>query len=151
MRIIIPILCFLLCGCGSGSQLVTKQEVTDTAGINRLALIYRERTSLRDILQRRRSSNFESLVWRTNADGSWRDRLVISESAFQAGSSRKRWVSQIHSLDAAKGTAIMKVAEGDVPDGAPSVRYIYSWREWSLLNNSEVRMIRTCSDPFEKY
>ncbi len=151
MRITVPILCFLLCGCGSGSKLVTQEEVTDSTGSNRLARIDRERSSLMDTLQSRRSFDFDSLVWRTNAGGSWHDRIVISEAAFQAGSPRTRWVSQIHSLDATKGTAIIKVAEGDVPAGSPRTCYIYSWREWSLLTNGEVRLIRVCADPFEEY
>ena len=149
MRIAAPVLCLFLCGCGT--RLVTQEEVTDSTGSNRLARIDRERSSLMDLLQSRRSFDFDSLVWRTNAGGSWHDHIVVSEAAFQAGSPRTRWISQIHSLDAAQGTAIIKVAEGDVPAGSPSVRYIYSWREWSLLTNGEVRTIRVCSDPFEKY
>ncbi len=149
MRTAMPVLCLFLCGCGS--KPVTQQEVTDATGSNRLARIDRERSSLLDSLQSRRSFDFDSLVWRTNAGGSWHDRVVISQAAFQAGSPRRRWVSQIHSLDATKGTAIIKVAEGDVPEGSPSIRFIYSWREWSLLTNGEVRLIRTCADPFEKY
>ena len=149
MRTAIPILCFLLCGCGS--QRVTKEEVSDSTGSNRLARVDREVTSVLDALQRRQSFDFDSLVWRTNAGGVWHDYTVISEAAFQAGSPRRRWVSQIHSLDAAKGTAIIKVAEGDVPEGSASIRFIYSWREWSLLTNGEVRLIRICADPFEKY
>jgi len=149
MRTAIPVLCLLLCGCGS--KPITQQEVTDSTGSNRLARIDRERSSVIDSLQSRRSFDFDSLVWRTNAGGSWHDRIVISQTAFQAGSPRRRWVSQIHSLDATKGTAIIKVAEGDVPEGSPSIRFIYSWREWSLLTNGEVRLIRTCADPFEKY
>lgn len=104
-----------------------------------------------DALQRRQSFDFDSLVWRTNAGGAWHDHVVISQTAFQAGSPRRRWVSQIHSLDATNGTAIIKVAEGDVPEGSPSIRFIYSWREWSLRTNGEVRLIRVCADPFEKY
>jgi hypothetical protein len=149
MRTVIPVLCLLLCGCGS--KPITQQEVTDSTGSNRLARIDRERSSVIDSLQNRRSFDFDSLVWRTNAGGSWHDRIVISQSAFQAGSPRRRWVSQIHSLDATKGTAIIKVAESDVPKGSASIRFIYSWRKWSLLTNGEVRLIRTCADPFEKY
>jgi hypothetical protein len=151
MRFSIPVLCILLCGCGSGSKPVTQEVVTDSTGSNRLARIDRECSSLLDSLQRRRSFDFDSLVWRTNAGGSWHDHIVISEAAFQAGSPRTRWVSELDSLDAAKGTAIIKVGEGDVPTNSPSIRYIYSWREWSLLTNGEVRLIRTCADPFEKY
>lgn len=149
MRTVIPILCLILCGCGS--KPVTKDIVTDSGGSNQLARIDRDASSIIDRFQGRQSFNFDSIVWRTNAGGAWHDYIVISEAAFQAGSPRRRWVSQIQSLDAAKGTAILKVAEGDVPEGSPSIRYIYSWREWSLLTNGEVRLIRICVDPFEKY
>lgn len=148
MRTAISILCLLLCGCGSR---VAQEEVTDASGSNRLARVNRNVTSIMDTLQGRHSFDFDSLVWRTNAGGTWHDRVIISEAAFQAGSPRMRWVSEIHSLNAVNGTAIIKVAEGDMPEGAPSVRYIYSWREWNLLTNGEVRLIRTCADPFEKY
>ncbi len=151
MRIAVPIVCLFLCGCGGGSKRVTKEEVTDVTGRNRLARVDRERSSLMDSLRGRRSFDFDALVWRTNAGGSWQDYIVISQTAFQRGRLRERWVSQIHSLDAARGTAIIKVAEGDVPIGSPSIRYVYSWREWSLLTNGEVRLIRTCADPFEGY
>ena len=151
MRTTVPILCLLLCGCGNGSKRVTQEEVTDSTGSNRLARVDRERSSLMDSLQSRRSFDFDSLVWRTNAVGVWHDRVVISQATFQGSSPRRRWVSQIHSLDAMNGTAIIKVAEGDVPEGSPSIRFVYSWREWSLLTNGEVRLIRTCADPFEKY
>lgn len=149
MRIAVLVLCLLLCGCGS--KLVTQEQITDSTGSNQLLRIDRERSSLMDRFQSRRSFDFDSLVWRTNAGGLWYDHILISEAAFQAGSSRARWVSEIHSLDAAKGTAIIKVAEGDVPAGSTTVQYIYSWREWSLLTNGQVRMIRVCGDPFEKY
>src|SRR2546430_3401083 len=149
MRVAILLVCLLLCGCGS--KRIRQEEVTDLTGRNRLARIDRERSSLIDLLQGGRSFDFDSLVWRTNAGGSWHDHVVISQAAFQGASPRTRWVSQIHSLDPVRGTAIIKVGEGDVPAGSSSIRYIYSWREWSLLTNSEVRLIRTCADPFEKY
>jgi hypothetical protein len=148
MRVTIPLVCALLCGCSSR---VTQQEIADSTGSNRLARIDRQVRSLGDLFQNRQSYDFDSLAWRTNADGRWYDRLVISQAAFQGGSPRTRWVSEIHSLDAAKGTAIIKVAEGDVATGSASIRYIYSWREWSLLTNGEVRVVRVCADPFERY
>lgn len=149
MRTAIPVLCLFLCGCGT--KPVTQEAVTDSFGSNQLVRVDRDVSSIMDIVRSRQSYDFDSIVWRTNANGTWRDHIVISSAAFQAGSPRRRWVSQIHSLDATKGIAIIKVAEGDVPEGSPSVHYIYSWREWSLLTNGEVRMIRTCINPFEKY
>jgi|ERR1043166_2161937 hypothetical protein len=148
MRTAIAFLCLVLCGC---SPRATQLEVTDLTGSNRLARVDRKIWSVEDKIAGRQSYDVDSLVWRTNAGGVWHDHVVISQAAFQAGSPRRRWVSQIHSFDATKGTAIVKMAEGDVPEGSPSIRYVYSWREWSILTNGEVRFIRTCADPFEKY
>jgi hypothetical protein len=148
MRAVIPFLCLLLCACNSS---VRQQEITDSAGSNRLALINKRIWLLRDIGTGRKSYDFHALVWRSNIEGRWRDKAIISKDAFQGGSLRKRWVIELNSLNATNGTAIIKVAEGDVPEGSTSIRYVYSWREWSLLTNGEVRFLRTCADPFEKY
>jgi len=148
VRIVIPLLCLLLCGC---SRRVTDKEVTDSTGSNRLTLINLKHGSIKDTLQGQQSFDFDSLVWRTNADGVWHDRVVISKAAFQGSSPRRRWINQIHSVDATNGTAIIKVAEGDGPEGSPTIRFIYSWREWSLLTNGEVLLIRTCANPHEEY
>src|SRR5438876_5730251 len=80
-RAVIAFICLVLCGCSSR---VTQQEVTDSTGNNRLARIDRRIRSVEDALQGRRSYDFDSLVWRTNAGGAWRDRTVISRAAFQA-------------------------------------------------------------------
>src|SRR5688572_3336692 len=134
MRIAIPVLCILLCGCGLRA---TREEVIDWSLRNKLSLIYRNTSTLGDVLRRQGSYEFHSLVWSTNAGGKWRDHVVISQAAFQAGSARTRWISQIDSLDPTNGIAIIKVAEGDVPAGSSTVNYVYSWREWSLLTNGE--------------
>src|SRR4051812_21076871 len=77
---------------------VTRQEVVDSAGTNRLALIDERMTSIRDLLAGEQSYDFDSLVWRTKAGWVWRDRVAISRTAFQGTSPRTRWVSEIHSL-----------------------------------------------------
>jgi hypothetical protein len=145
---LIPILSLALCGCGSGAM---KTEISDATGSNRLVLINRETSSFIDWLQGRRGYDFDSLVWRTNSGSGWHDHMAISKHAFQGTNSRMRWITEIHSIDPTNGTAIIKVAEGNAPDGSPYVGYVYTWREWSLSANSEVRLIRVCADPFEKY
>jgi len=152
MRIAIAVVCLFLCGCGT--KLVTQEEISDATGSNRLARVAREVTSPLDALLGCRSFDFDSLVWQTNAVGTWQDHIVISQVAFQAGRAGRRWVSQIHSLDALRGRAIIKVAEESPPravGGRTQIDVVYSWREWNLLNNREVRCIRICADPFEKY
>ena len=79
------------------------------------------------------------------------DRIVITAQDFQRGWDKRRWIADVHSLDATTGRAIIKVAEGNVPFAEGDVTYIYSWREWDLLKNNEVRRLRACDDPFEKY
>ena len=114
----ITIGCLLFCGCDT--KKITQQQVIDASGHNRLSLI----------LIRAGSSpfskgyDFDSLVWQTNSGFGWHDRLAISQVAFQGHSRRERWVSEIHSIDAARGTAILKLAEGDVAVGSPKIEYI---------------------------
>jgi len=98
-----------LCGCDRN---VPKQQVIDAAGSNRLVLIDRRVLSISDIVQGHQSYDFHALAWQTNAGNKWTDRAIITKAAFQGGNPRERWVSQIHSIDATNGTAIIKVAEG---------------------------------------
>lgn len=98
---------------------------------------------------------FRALVWSSEQSSEWVCRAIITQSEFQHGSDKRRWVSALHSFEPATGHAIIKVGEDDVPfaEGIPGqvVRCIYSWREWDLLNNREVRLLRVCYDPFEQY
>src|SRR5262245_26708700 len=142
MRALVPALCLVLCGCNSR---VSQQTVTDSTGVNRLALINRRVWSIDDVMHGRQSYDFHSLVWQTNAGGKWADRLVITTAAFQGGSPRRRSVSDIYSLDPIRGVALIKVAEESLPQTNAMeilITCVYSWREWSLLTNGEVRLIR---------
>ncbi len=149
MRYSLLTLLLLLCGCGSKTPTA---QVTDSTGSNQLALFYQRVWSLSDILQPGTSGHdFEALVWRRKDGIRWKNHVEISKNAFQAGSLRRRWVSEIHSLDGANGIAILKVAEGNAPEGVGAVSYIYSWREWNLATNGEVRLLRICTNVFERF
>lgn len=113
-------------------------EITDESGRNRLILQYA-------------SGDFHSLVWQSKTGQIWNGRIVITRQDFQRGWDKRRWISGIHSIDPLSGHAIIKVAEGNVAFAEGDVTYIYSWREWDLLQNREVRRLRACDDPFEKY
>ena len=60
--------------------------------------------------------------------------------------------NSIHSFDPKNGIAVLKIAEGNAPEGSVSIVYIYLWREWDLKANKEIKTIRLSSpfDPFEK-
>jgi hypothetical protein len=95
--------------------------------------------------------DFHALVWSRKTARGWEKLTEISREEFEKGRNRRRWVSQLHSLNPSEGTAIIKVAEGDAPRDSGSVQYMYSWREWNLRTNGEVRIIRVCKDPFEEF
>lgn len=141
------------CGCDrdAGSNPFS-QDVYDLGRSNRLSLIFRRVRSLRS---RTKDYNFECLLWRTNSLGRWRDKVLITRQAFQGGRSLDRWISRIGAFDPINGRAVIKVAEESPTARTNStggwVDTIYSWREWDLLNNREIRVVRVCKDPFEKY
>jgi hypothetical protein len=95
--------------------------------------------------------NFDSLLWRSRSGDTWEETLVVSREDFETGTDRRRWISGVHSFDPARGTAILRIAEGDAPRGAGHVHYTYSWREWDLRANCEHKFIRVCSSPHEDF
>jgi hypothetical protein len=114
------------------------EEITDASGRHRLVLQYA-------------NGDFHSLVWQSKTGVVWTGRVVITGKDFQRDWDRRRWIAGIHSIDPVSGHAIIKVAEGNVPFAEGDVTYIYSWREWDRMDNREVRRLRACDDPFEKY
>jgi hypothetical protein len=148
MRALVPIACFLLCGCEfSPPANPFSKEVWDKSGTNRLALIYIS-TGRPD--PKTEHFDFHSLAWQTKSGTNWSDHVVIAKAEFEATSPRRPWISDIYSIDPSTSTAIIKVAEQTPPTNGRSV-CIYSWREWSLATNAEVRLIRVCKEPFEPY
>jgi hypothetical protein len=84
-------------------------------------------------------------------EDNWAERVAIGSAEFQQGCERRRWVSRVHSFDPSTGRAFIQVGEC-WPGIAPTVEYaVYSWREWDLTHNQEVRLIRVCGSPFEPF
>jgi len=83
--------------------------------------------------------DFHSLVWDIRCGSVWQRKATITQDDLEVDGTRL-WVSDLHSLDARNGTAIVKVAEGDW-------HVTYSWREWDLCRNKELRMIKVCDCP----
>lgn len=155
MRALLFIVCLPLCGCGPAvpvGSLETKREVASSDGTNLLSLV--DVVVGKALVGSEVDYDFHSLVWKARIGTNLVNRCIISKTAFQAGRPRIRGVSDIHSLDSIDGTAIIKVAEDSPPvtNGTTvSWNTVYSWREWSLLTNGEVRVLRVCKEPFEKY
>src|SRR5215510_11378225 len=119
-----------------------EDRITSSDGNHRLTLQYDD-------------GYFRALIWSSGHDTDWRCRAVITQTDFQGNNDRERWVQELHSFDPATGRAIIRVGEMEVPADKPGPdgfrRCIYSWREWDLLANREVRVLRVCESPFEEY
>jgi hypothetical protein len=94
--------------------------------------------------------DFHSLVWETQTDAIWRAKTAISDREFQGTHNHRRWISELHSFDAERGDAIIKVGEADRPQPANSYQVLYSWRLWSVTANVEVARLQDCeaNDPY---
>ena|ERR1043166_2950497 len=95
--------------------------------------------------------DFHSLVWERQEGDFWQERAVITQEQFQTGSDRRRTPHDLYSFDPNTGNVVIKIAEGDAPTNADSVHFVYSWREWNIRTNGQVRLIRVCKDPFERF
>jgi hypothetical protein len=135
-----------LCGCDSGNNGASPTQ-TIRSGKHRLTMKYAPSGPVTG----GGGFDFESLIWENEDGDFWRERKVITQQQFEMGTDKRRWVNQLHSFNPKTGNAIIKVAEGDAPKNSGTVNYVYSWREWNLLTNAEVRLIRVCSNPFEEY
>ena len=145
MRALLSIACLVICGCDfSPPANPFSKEVSDKTGTNRLALVYVSTGPGPG--PNSESFDFHSLVWRTKIGTNWIDRAVITKTEFGTGVARRRWISELDSFDSLTGNAIIKVAEGGDTNGS---RVVYSWRECSVISNSEVRFLRVCKEPFE--
>ena len=95
--------------------------------------------------------DFHSLVWEREGESGWNVHLTLSRKQFDCDTARRRWVSDVHSLDPEHGTATLQVAEESAPVGllVTVVKIQYSWREWDLINNVEIRHLKNCASPFD--
>ena len=107
------------------SSVILKSIVFGPSGNSRLSLFYVAYEEMPTGL------DFHSLVWETRTDAGWRMTATISKSEFQGTNPRRRWVSEVHSLDPKQAAAIIQVAEADSPGEIFEV--LYTWRRWDLL------------------
>lgn len=148
MRAFTLVLFVLFSGCGR-TTLQTVETINSPTGNDRLIRKAWESTSFSSPGEH--SYDAHSLVWQRLNDGVWTDYISITQDAFQRGSLHRRWISAIHSFNPKSGTAVLKIVEGNAPEDSATVSYIYSWREWDLNANTEIKTIRVCKDPFEPF
>jgi hypothetical protein len=127
----------------------TLGETFDLSGMNRLLIRLIEHP-LPEPKPGQNAYDFHSLVWENRTDGVWSERVVITREDFEQGG-RQRWVCALHSFDSVAGNAIIKVGEKQPSDDMDSAKMEYTWQEWDLINNQEVRVFRVCAKPFEPF
>jgi hypothetical protein len=134
-------------GCAAKpAAITTLSEVVDEAGDDRVQLRYLEWPPN---AQGETGYDFHALVWEVRYGETWTEQFAISKADFEGGT-EGRWPKEVHSFDPTTGHAILKVAENK-PTGRPGAyRVEYSWREWDVAKNEQVRLIRVC-DPFESF
>ena len=124
-------------------------EVTDATGEHRLLLKFIE-----DAVSKTRGDekafNFHSLVWEIRDGSTWTPKITITQADFQIGAEHRRWIGKIHSLTPDIGHAAILVGELGPADDAGVVHATYSWREWDLIGNKQVRMIKVYDSPFDE-
>jgi hypothetical protein len=122
-------------------------EVVDATGDHRLILQFIEVPYPPPSAGR--AFDFHSLVWEFKVQAAWEEVVAITASDFQSGNPRRRYISELHRLEPATGRAIIMVGEEGLPNSAGAVEMTYSWREWDLRTNTEVRLLQICTSPFE--
>jgi len=146
------VLVMVVCGCGPSIDNPFSADILDRNGSNRLTLIYVPLGFGPN--SNSQAFRFHSLIWRSKDGTNWTSRVTITKADFNSGAVRERWISEIYSLDAATGNAVIKVAEISSPVTNGAVRYeacSYSWREWNLTSNQEVRILQVCKKPSEPF
>ena len=123
----------------TGNIRVTETDST-TVGHDRLVLMKREHDLDSNKRPGWKGYDFHSIAWQRNENGEWINHLTIDERDFERDG-RFPWVVSIHSFDPTTGTAVLRIGETGSPDDSGTVTATYSWREWDLNNNKEVRVI----------
>jgi len=122
-------------------RFITSAELLSTTGGERLRLVYVEVEG---------GADFHCLSFERLESQGWRLVSVITKERFQEDCAHRRWIAGLHSFSPGRGSAIIQVAEGDIPEGSfSSVRYLYSWRRWNLIENREIAILKRCESPFD--
>jgi hypothetical protein len=151
MKKTLAVCCLLLWGCTKPPNQKVKEfeTITDEAGNNQLVLQFVQRDF--PMKGEGRAYDFHSLDWEIKDGAKWVRKVAISRDDFQKGCQRRRWVSKLQSFEPTTGRAILRIGEDGLLDAAGDTHVTYTWREWDVLKNQEVRVIRVCQDPFESF
>ena len=98
---------------------------------------------------------FHSLLWERRFGDEWRKHHELTQDDFQWQHPNRRWVADVHSFSPDDGSAVVQVGEGSKPMyplyPGRGTTFHYSWRRWDLINNTELKRLKDCHDPFDRY
>src|SRR6516162_4537905 len=95
-----PLLLFLIlpeCSMRHDGNIATFGQVLDGTGEQRLLIKFVE--SQVPVPGTGMAYDFHSLVWESKQGDEWSEKLTITRADFEKGADRRRWISDIHSLD----------------------------------------------------
>jgi hypothetical protein len=93
---------------------------------------------------------FRTLFWDTLSVTGWQTKARLTGEQFQGSYPFQRWIADLHSIQPENGLAVILVAEGNRKPSSPTLDYIYSWRLWDIVENSEVARLIDCQTPCER-
>jgi hypothetical protein len=92
---------------------------------------------------------FYSLLWDSLTLSGWQTKVLLTAEQFQGSHPSQRWIADLHSIQPENGLAVILVAEDNHQLSSSSDGYIYSWRIWDIVENSEVVRLKDCHTPSE--
>ena len=95
--------------------------------------------------------DFHSVVWVKLISGKEVEHLVLNRKDFITNPNMELWVADIGKFDSVTGNIIARFGQEKPGEGDYTKTVEYSWREWNLNQNKEVRFLYVCEDIFDKY
>lgn len=128
---------------GCRRQIVEHAHVISPDGRHRLTLRYETRDQ--------RAFDFHDLVLETRTVTGWEMSRTVWCGDAIVPPVRRRWVSELHSVDPNTQTAIIKTGTEGLPDANGVIHVEYAWVRWDLAGNKLLDSLQICEDPFAAF
>ena len=123
-------------------EFISLKEIFGPSGSDRLRLLHESSEDGYD--------EFHTLSWDSLTVTGWQSKAKLTAEEFQGSHLYDRWIADLHSLQPENGLAVILVAEENRKSDSSSIEYIYSWRLWNIVENSEVVRLKDCRTSCEQ-
>jgi len=117
-------------------EFISLKEIYGPSGSDRLRLLHES--------DEEGSDEFYTLSWDSLTMKGWQTKVRLTGEQFQGSHNAQRWIADVHSIQPENGLAVILVAEDNHQSSSSSEGYIYSWRIWDIVENSEVVRLKDC-------